>query len=288
MYLKIVSYSDIIIHEKHYVKKGRFPLNKKITIGFFDSGIGGISVMTYARMKIPSADYIYYADTDHVPYGLKKREEIIEYSDAAVGYLVSHGAQAVVVACNTATSMAIEHLRAKYSVPIIGMEPAVKPAAQLHNNEKVLVCATPVTIGGEKLHTLIDHNYHNGIQPTLVAAPGLVTFAENSVFDTETVCGYLSTIIEKKENYAAVVLGCTHFLYFRDSFRKFFGDIDIFDGTVGTVNRLISLMSEEGITSDDDSDGSVTYVRSGRVITDPVDTAYFESLSQRIRNECAV
>lgn len=260
-------------------------MNNKITIGFFDSGIGGISVMAYARMKIPSADYIYYADTDHVPYGLKTREEIISYSDSAVKYLVSHGAQAVVVACNTATSMAIDFLRDKYSVPIVGMEPAVKPAAQLHNNEKVLVCATPVTIGGEKLHTLIDHNYHSGIQPTLVAAPGLVTFAEKSVFDTETVCDYLSTLIDNPENYSAIVLGCTHFSYFRDSFRKFFGDIDIFDGTVGTVNRLISLLTDSGIKLHENSVGSVIYVRSGKIVREPADIKYFEALSERISNE---
>ncbi|MBE6542416.1 MAG: glutamate racemase [Ruminococcaceae bacterium] len=238
--------------------------------------------MTYARTRFPSADYIYYADSDHVPYGTKKREEITLYSDTAVDYLVSHGADAVVVACNTATSMAIDYLRAKYSVPIVGMEPAVKPASEIHSNEKILVCATPVTIAGEKLHNLIDKNYNSATQPTLVATPDLVSFAENSVFDTETICNYLGTVIDKKESYAAVVLGCTHFGYFRDSFREFFGEIDIFDGTEGTVNRLFSLLCENNKYIESDGDGSITYVRSGRIVTEQDELTRFEELADRI------
>ena len=258
-------------------------MQDKITVGFFDSGIGGISVMTRARMKLPSADYIYYADTDHVPYGLKTREQIIEYSDDAIECLISHGAQAVVVACNTATSMAIEHLRAKYNLPIIGIEPAVKPAAKLHSDEKILVCATPVTIGGEKLHSLIENM---GIHPTLAATPGLVTLAENAEFDTDKVCRYLETVIDRKANYSAVVLGCTHFSYFRDSFRVFFGDdIDIIDGTEGVVNRLIDVL---GVYNNNDPStvrGNVTYIRSGSPVKDKKDIAFFEMLADRIRNE---
>lgn len=253
-----------------------------IKIGFFDSGIGGISVMTYAREKLPSADYIYYADTDHVPYGLKTREEIIGYSDEAVKYLTDHGVSVVVIACNTATSMAAEYLREKYDIPIIGMEPAVKPAAKYHHGEKILVCATPVTIAGEKLHTLIDHNFtSDDIQPTLKPLPGLVTFAEQAIFDTDTVCEYLAENIDNKEEYSAVVLGCTHFPYFRDSFRKFFGpNIDLIDGTVGTVNRLLSVIDELGGV-ENSGIGNVTYVRSGKEINDEADLRHFKLLERR-------
>lgn len=255
---------------------------KSMKIGFFDSGIGGISVMTYARERMPSADYIYYADTDHVPYGLKTREEIIGYSDEAVKYLINHGAVAVVIACNTATSMAVEFLRNKYDIPIIGMEPAVKPAAHFHPGEKILVCATPVTIAGEKLHLLIDHYFTaDDIQPTLKPLPGLVTFAEQAIFNTDIVCDYLAENIDNKEQYSAVVLGCTHFHYFRDSFRKFFGeDIDLIDGTTGTVNRLITVINELG-GGEISGTGSVTYVRSGREITDETDLRHFKLLEKR-------
>lgn len=257
-----------------------------IKIGFFDSGIGGISVMTYAREKIPSADYIYYADTDHVPYGLKTREEIIGYSEDAVRCLIGYGASAVVIACNTATSMAVETLRKKYDIPIIGMEPAVKPAARYHRGENILVCATPVTIAGEKLQSLIEHNFTGeDVQPTLKPLPGLVTFAEQAVFDTDTVCSYLADNIDDPEQYTAVVLGCTHFPYFRDSFRKFFGpNIDLIDGTVGTVNRLMAVLDELGY-KENDTIGKVTYVRSGKEITDEADLRYFHLLEQKSRQE---
>jgi len=250
-------------------------------IGFFDSGIGGISVLSYARRRLPAADYLYYADTDHVPYGTKSREEIIRYSDAAVGFLAEQGADAVVVACNTATSMAIGYLREKYPFPIVGMEPAVKPAAAAHPGTRILVCATPVTIAGEKLHTLIAHNYGSDDLPDLVGLPGLVTFAEREMFDTGAVCEYLATVIDRSKGYSAVVLGCTHFGYFSDSFREFLGGVDLIDGTKGTVNRLISVLESEGIGLPEDGEGSMTFYRTGRPVKDADTLAFYGRLLAR-------
>ncbi len=249
----------------------------RLKIGFFDSGVGGISVMTLARKALPMADYIYYADEAHVPYGTKSHSEIIAYADEAVGCLVSHGVDAVVVACNTATSIAIDHLRAKYDLPIIGMEPALMPAVKTHPDEKILLCATPVTIAGEKLHHLIELS---GAEPILVPLPGLVTFAENGVFDKETVCAYLSEEIGAERDFAAVVLGCTHFSFFRDCFREMFGaKSDIIDGNIGTVKRLISVLGEK-IDSCDGGEGKVLYLVSGEVAEyDRIDL--FESLAKR-------
>ncbi|MBR5252619.1 MAG: glutamate racemase [Clostridia bacterium] len=249
-------------------------------IGFFDSGVGGISVMTAARGVLPNADYIYYADEAHVPYGTKSHEEIIRYADEAVGCLVSHGAQAVVVACNTATSIAIEYLRKKYTLPIIGMEPALKPAVKTHPDEKILLCATPVTIAGEKLHHLIEKS---GAEPTLVPLPGLVTFAENGVFDKETVCDYLAGTIGSDRDFAAVVLGCTHFSFFKDCFRELLGkDVDIIDGNVGTVKRLISVLGDK-IDDCQNDVGSVRYLISGDE-ADELKIALFENLAERYKS----
>lgn len=252
-------------------------------IGFFDSGVGGISVMTHARERLPGAQYLYYADTDNVPYGTKSREQIIAYSCRAAEYLIDAGADAVVVACNTATSMAIEHLRRNYPVPFIGMEPAVKPAVQYYPHENILVCATPVTIAGEKLHRLIHRWSDDEVQLSLVPTPGLVTLAENAQFDPETVCRYLQTVIDTSKKYAAVVLGCTHFSYFRDSFRAFLGDVAIIDGTAGTVNRLIHVLDGIGRLPSDIIPGGVTYIRSGRVVTDEESLAFFRLLENRSR-----
>lgn len=255
------------------------------TIGFFDSGIGGISVLSYARRRLPHADFLYYADTDHVPYGTKSRADIIRYSDAAVNFLANRGVSAIVVACNTATSMAITTLREKYPLPIVGMEPAVKPAAALHPKQNILVCATPVTIAGEKLHTLIEHNYTSDALPDLVGLPGLVTFAEQGIFDRATVCAYLKTVIDTQKAYTAVVLGCTHFGYFRDSFRELLGDVDLIDGTQGTVNRLISVLSEHNdlppAESPTKGKGSITYFQTGRPVTDPATLDFYQTLLDR-------
>ncbi len=127
-------------------------------IGFFDSGIGGLTVLSEAIKRLPNHEYLYYADTLHAPYGPKPKEEVRGYVFEAIEFLVQQGAQIIVIACNTATSIAIEELRTKYSIPIIGMEPAVKPAIHLKDEMKkrVLVTATPLTLKEEKLHRLIQ------------------------------------------------------------------------------------------------------------------------------------
>lgn len=255
-----------------------------IKIGFFDSGIGGISVLSYAHRRLPGADYIYYADTDHVPYGTKSPEAILRYSDTAVGFLAEQGVSAVVVACNTATSMAINVLREKYPFPIVGMEPAVKPAAAAHPGTDILVCATPVTIAGEKLHNLIDNHCPSDDRPDLAGLPGLVTFAENGIFDRDTVCEYLATVIDPAKNYSAVVLGCTHFGYFRDSFRALLGDVDLIDGTKGTVNRLLSVLESENVVLPTDGEGSIAFYQTGRPVTDPATLEFYSDLMKRSEN----
>jgi glutamate racemase len=217
-----------------------------------------------------------------VPYGTKTREEIISYADSAVSYLAEAGSDVVVVACNTATSMAIDYLRAKHHIPIIGMEPAVKPAATTHPRERVLVCATAVTIAGEKLHTLIENTFTGGCEPTLVALPNLVTLAEAGEFEKEKVISYLSSEIDKCQKYAAVVLGCTHFTYFKDSFRDFLGDVDIIDGTIGTVRRIVSVVRDKYDSSEQQYSAHDTlYVRSGKIVNDENSLNFFRSLEQR-------
>jgi len=161
------------------------------------------------------------------------------------------------------------------------MEPAVKPAARAHRNENVLVCATPLTIAGEKLHTLIEETFsESSRKPTLVGLPMLVSYAEKAVFDKDIVCAYLKQEIQNPEQYAAVVLGCTHFPYFYDSFRAFFGkNVDLLDGTEGTVNRLVTVVNRFGYRATEHK-GSVSYLRSGRPVTDENDIAFFGQLEQ--------
>lgn len=249
------------------------------TIGIFDSGTGGLSVLARAREVMPDTDFIYYADTEHVPYGTKSRGEIVHYSMEAVDFLVKNGADAILVACNTATSMAVDSLRASFSLPIVGMEPAVKPAVTLHPHERILVCATPATIRGQKLHDLLEKNAAAETQVDLAALPGLVLFAEDGCFDTGTVSAYIRSQVSRTD-YSACVLGCTHFTYFRDSMRLVFPGAELIDGTEGTVRHLCRVT---GYTQGEGK-GSVRYYRTGTAVTDPDVLTFYESLQKRARN----
>ncbi|MBO5279840.1 MAG: glutamate racemase [Clostridia bacterium] len=235
-------------------------------IGIFDSGIGGLSVLPAARRALPTADILYYADEEHVPYGEKTPEEILAYSMEAVDILVSMGARAIVVACNTATSVAVSALRAKYevpekNVPIIGMEPAVKKALDTCAEGRILVAATPVTVRGQKLKLLVDR-YDTNKQTDAIPMPGLVRLAEKGMFGTPEADEYIKNEIAHLDmsDYSALVLGCTHFNYFKDSFKRVLPDhVSIVDGVEGTVRRLVSRLPDG-----EDGSGSVEFFISGK------------------------
>lgn len=251
-------------------------------IAFFDSGIGGITVLHQAMLTLPKEDYLYYADVDHVPFGRKTREQIITYTDDAVRFLVGRGAQAVVIACNTATCSAIGCLRKKYALPILGMEPAVKPAVEEADTGRVLVVATPVTVKGEKLKNLLARVDGRHCVDTL-ALPELVTFAENGEFVSPRIRGYLAQRFRPYhlEEYSALVLGCTHFNYFKDTFRKFFSaKAEIIDGSEGTVNHLADVL---GLSDAETAHGgAVEYYASGRRVNDPAAMKRISELHTRL------
>ncbi|WP_298051863.1 glutamate racemase [uncultured Campylobacter sp.] len=209
-------------------------------IAFFDSGIGGLSVLAEALRRFSGAGFLYFADEDHVPYGTKSRAEIVRLSLDAVGFLVAHGADAVVVACNTATSAAISELRGAFSVPVIGMEPAVKLAADSFGARPTLLIATPLTIAGEKLARLVGRLE---CETWSLPLPRLVEFAQDLEFDSPAVRAYLQGELAKfeLERLSSLVLGCTHFNYFKDVLREILPPhVRIIDGIGGTLNRLES------------------------------------------------
>ena len=209
-------------------------------IAFFDSGIGGLSVLAEALRRFSGAEFLYFADEDHVPYGTKSRAQIVRLSLDAVGFLVSRGADAVVVACNTATSAAISELRGAFSVPVIGMEPAVKLAADSFGARPTLLIATPLTIAGEKLVRLVGRLE---CETWSLPLPRLVEFAQDLEFDSPAVRAYLQGELGKFElaRLGSLVLGCTHFNYFKDVLREILPPhVRIIDGIGGTLNRLAS------------------------------------------------
>ena len=244
-------------------------------IGIFDSGIGGLSVLHEAYHMLPGQNYIFYADVDHVPYGTKTPEEIIGYSHDITRFLLDKGAEAIVVACNTATSVAIKELRKSYDVPILGMEPAVKPAVEGTGQKRIMVIATPVTIREDKLRDLL-HRVDEEHRVDLLPMPGLVEFAEKEEFDSDNVREYLREQFSKYDlsKYCALVLGCTHFNYFKPLYREFFGkETLLIDGNHGTIRHLADVLGLELSLLPD----NVVYFESAHKMLCSSKTEYFFS-----------
>lgn len=238
-------------------------------IAIFDSGIGGLSVLYQAMKQLPDEEYYYYADTDHVPYGEKTKEEILEYSEQAVQFLIRQRADAIVIACNTATSAAAAALRAKYTLPIIGMEPAVKKALDIDPVHRVLVAATPITIQGEKLKVLMQR-YDNHHLVDLLPLPGLVRFAEQGVFEGEHVQQYVSEQLQRFDltQYSSLVLGCTHFNLFKKEIRRLLPNhMHFTDGNAGTVNQLIRQLKT--IKTPPAAKPALHFFQSGKAVESP-------------------
>lgn len=225
-------------------------------IGFFDSGIGGLTVLGHALKILPFADYTYYADIEHLPYGEKTKSEVKQYVQNGMDYMDKINVDAVVIACNTATSVAVGKLRKKYSFPIIGMEPAVKPAVAYckEKGKKVLVLATSLTLREEKFHQLIHRLDATDMVDTM-ALGRLVDFAKQFEFDTSAVYQYLQREFAPLAiaDYGAVVLGCTHFPLFNKALQKSFTTETVFfNGTVGTINHLADILNKKGVVPSTD------------------------------------
>jgi glutamate racemase len=253
-------------------------------IGLFDSGIGGLTVLYEAQKLLPNEDYIYYADTVNVPYGEKTKAEVAGLVFDAVTFIIKQGVKAVVIACNTATSAAVEPLRARYDLPIIGMEPAVKPAVKIgrNANKRVLVTATPMTLREEKLHNLIERSDSSDIVD-LLPLPGLVRFAEKLDFNSAAVISYLQEQLKPYDldAYEAVVLGCTHFIYYKDVLKKLLpSGVELIDGNQGTVRQLKRVLNEKSLLCSNTKAGSVTYYNSGIIAGEDDLLKYNRLLSQ--------
>ena len=201
--------------------------------------------MHEAYHLLPKQEFIFYADTENVPYGTKTPEQIVGYATKITDFLIEKGAGAIVVACNTATSVAIKELRKNYNIPILGMEPAVKPAVEGTEGKRIMVIATPVTIRQDKLKDLL-HRVDEEHRVDLLAMPKLVEFAEREEFESEAVREYITQQFGAfdKEKYCALVLGCTHFNYFKPLYREYFGqETLLIDGNRGTVRHLADVLS---------------------------------------------
>lgn len=238
---------------------------KNSPIGFFDSGVGGLSVMREAISILPNENFIYFGDSKNAPYGTKNLEEVKKLTLNAVDFLLDKNVKAVVIACNTATSAAIEEIRSKYKESIIiGIEPALKPAVKLSREGKIIIMATPMTLRERKFNLLMD-KYKN--ESCIVSLPcaGLVEFIEQGVLEGEELEGYLNQKFKPylSDDIASVVLGCTHYPFIKKSLGNVIGNhVPLIDGGLGTSYELERKLIERDLINDSKEKGSIEIYNS--------------------------
>ncbi|CAM3669704.1 glutamate racemase [Deinococcus saxicola] len=238
-------------------------------IGVFDSGVGGLSVLTELRQLLPHEDFIYLADTAHIPYGARPGEEIRTLTEAAVAELHSRGAKAVVVACNTASAFSLEHLRARFEMPIIGLVPALKPAVAATKTGVVGVLATPGTLRGTLLQDVI-HTFADpaGVRVLTAVSAELVPLVEAGQANGERTRQVLRETLNPLAEAGAdqLVLGCTHYPFLAGGIRAEFGDtFALLDSGAAVARHTRNVLQRADLLSSGQRRGAASYFVTGDV-----------------------
>lgn len=234
-------------------------------IGVFDSGVGGISLLRELVKIMPNENYLYLGDSQNAPYGTKSLEEVRRLTLENVDILLSHGAKAVVVACNTATSAAVAILREKFpDLPLVGIEPAIKPAVLYKQNSRVVVMATPMTLRQEKFQKLMKQ-YEDQARIVPLPCPGLMEFVERGELEGERLKTYLEKLFRsvRKEPIDSIVLGCTHYPFAKKMIEETVGhEVAIFDGGNGTAREMRRRLMVAGKLTKSEKKGTVSFLNS--------------------------
>lgn len=203
---------------------------------FFDSGIGGLKLMHACYNLRPNCNFAYFADNYNVPYGNRSKEDISASVDSVFKRIALMSPSAAVVACNTVTAECIEFLREKYTFPIVGIQPAVKPAAKIAN--KCIVLATPATVNSSRVIELVKK--YGEEKTKLIACPDLAAYVENNIFNIKK-----SEVEEllPREECDGVVLGCTHYTFVSGVISAFYNS-PVFDGVEGTANQICKILGK--------------------------------------------
>ncbi len=234
-------------------------------IGVFDSGLGGISVLRACVSLLPRENFLFFGDSANAPYGEKSLEQVRQLTMAAVDRLLAQHVKAVVIACNTATSAAIGLLRQAHpNLPIIGIEPAVKPAAQAQGSSSVIVMATPLTIREDKYQKLAATFCH---EADVISLPckGLAEMVESGIFSGPALDTYLQELLLPFRycNVDYIVLGCTHYPFVRQAIARNFGrPVSIIDGSDGTARQLRRQLELTGLLTTRTGPGTVIFQNS--------------------------
>jgi glutamate racemase len=219
-------------------------------IGIFDSGVGGLSVWREIVRQLPHEDTCYFADQAHVPYGPRPQEQIRHFCDAITRFLIGHGCKAVVVACNTASAAALKHLREAFpTLPTIGMEPAVKPAALATRSGVVGIMATPATFQG-RLFQATAGRYASGIRLVNQVCDGLADQVEAGDLDGEQTAALLRAYVQPILDAGAdtIVLACTHYPFLIEPIRRIAGaGVNVIDPAPAIARYLHRVLEQQGL-----------------------------------------
>lgn len=233
-------------------------------IGMFDSGLGGISVLHEIHRLLPNEALIYIADSGHAPYGSKSTEYITQRCLQLSEFLLEQGAKMLVVACNTATAHAIDTMRQQLAVPVIGMEPAVKPAARLTKTGVIGVLATQQTVQSQRLQRLIQ-DYANGVKVLAQACPGLVEHVEQGDFASSELQDLLKRYTEPllEQGTDIIVLGCTHYPFLAATLQRIVGcEVTILETSNAVAQHVARSLEKQGLQGAADGQGGVSFYSS--------------------------
>jgi glutamate racemase len=223
--------------------------NASAPVGIFDSGLGGLSVLRAVRAVLPHERLIYVADSLHAPYGEKDDDFICDRTTAICEWLVAQGAKALVVACNTATAQSIALVREKLSIPLVGVEPGIKPAAAVSKARVVGVLATQVTLRSARFHSLLDR-YAGDCRFMLQPGHGLVQAVERGDTSSPELMALLESYVTPMLDVGAdtLVLGCTHYPFLDRAIREIAGErLQIVDTSVAIARQLERLLDADGL-----------------------------------------
>lgn len=242
-------------------------MSARAPIGVFDSGVGGLSVLRELRGALPAEDFLYYADSAHCPYGGQSQAAIQARAVAITEDLLGAGCKLIVVACNTATIAAVEHLRANYPVRFVGMEPAVKPACALTKSGVVGVLATGAALGGEKFHRLVAE-HSAGVRVITQPCPGWVECVEAGDLDGPRVTELVMRDVAPLRHAGAdvLVLGCTHYPFLRPLIQRVAGaTTSLLDTGAAVARQARRLLETDGLLREGDQAGALQWRTSGDV-----------------------
>ncbi|MFT3894822.1 MAG: glutamate racemase [Anaerolineales bacterium] len=239
---------------------------KPSPIGIFDSGVGGISVLRAIREQMPEENVIYFGDQGHIPYGPRPLQQIRDFSEAITNFLLDKQAKIIVVACNAASAAALKYLRERFPhIQFVGMEPAVKPAAEQTQTGKVGVLATPATFQGALFASVVER-FANGVELFQSTCPGLVQQIEQSNLDGSETRRILEEALLPmlEKNIDTVVLGCTHYPFVIPLIQQIVGEkVRVIDPAPSVAKQVRRLLEAGGARNTESKRGEVTFYTSG-------------------------